>query len=166
MLLVTKKYDDLNIGDIIRATLGNPLEAIAKAEGLAPPAIEEQVRLPTANEMVVIEELASEAARLQDEIRDLLGDRQKRLSSLKDQLKDQMLQRGLKEINLTGRPPIELSESKNRRPTKKSIVEALQSLLGEKEGKEKGEAVWNRIEPSISYSLSIPDPVGPTEDVS
>lgn len=162
--------DTYDIGDIIRASMGNPLDAIVKAT--APePAIVDQVRPATAEDLAAITATAEEAARLQDEIKATMGDRGRQLSKLKAELKDKMLKHGLRELTVNGRPPIELSESNSRKPTRKAIIKVLQDAYvlklgdkkkGEAEGKMKALNLWNAIETVTSYSVSIPDPV-PTE---
>ena len=160
--------DDYDIGDVIRATLGNPLDAVVK--GIEEPAIEEQVRAPTPNELSEIEKLATEAAGLQDELRAAVGDKQRRLKALTGQLKDQMIRHGLNDVRIAGRPPIELTTRSNRKPTQKSIVAAMQKemvakLGDEKKGKAEGKRLalnlWNSIEPTVSQNVSIPDPSPP-----
>jgi len=181
---VSNDIPDYNVGDLIRAMLGNPLDAIAKAD-IVPdqsvPAqqaraeasceqIAEQVRPPTQEEQAEIEALAESAAQLQDEIKALMGDRSKKMRALKDQLKDRFLRHGLKEVTIAGRPPIELTESKNRKPTRKAIIEVMQKTMiaqlgdekeGKKQGKMKALNLWNAIEQTTSNSISIPDPSPP-----
>lgn len=170
--------DDYDIGDVIRAALGNPLDAIAQA---SEPAIEEQVSSPTSNEQAEIEALAMEAAQLQDELRAAIGDKQSRLRGLTGRLKDQMLKHGMRSVIVAGRPPIELVERSNRKPTRKAIIDVLQNeelkqLTDEQskdpkvrqkamdQGKTKALNLWNKIEPTISQSITIPEPTPPEVD--
>lgn len=170
--------DDFSIGDVIRAAIGSPLDAIVKADELA---IEEQVRAPTDNELAELQKLASQAAELQDELRAAIGDKQQRLKILTSRLKDEMMSHGMKDITIAGRPPIELTERKNRKPTQKAIVAAMQEeerkkltadQLEDPKEKKKAEAagraralhLWNSIEPTVSQSISIPDPSPPEVD--
>lgn len=164
---MTEELDpgDYNIGDLVRVAFGmNPLDALAKAD--TEPAIEEQVRKPTDNELAEIEQIATDAAELQDALKEAVGDKQQRLRSLRNQLKDRMLRHGLKEIEIDGRPPIELTESSSRKPTRKAIISVLQKQLGAKEGKMKALNLWNAIEPTTSHSVKIPDPVPADEPES
>lgn len=154
----------------------NPLDAMARSDIASEPAIDEQVRDPNEEELDRIRELASSAAQLQDEIKQVMGDRAARLSSMKKQLKEELLRFGLQEVRIAGRAPIELTTSNNRKATRKSIIETMQKLLvsqlgenapeeavaeAEKEGKKRALNLWNNIERTTSYSLSIPDPAPP-----
>lgn len=167
---------DYDIGDILRAALGCPLDAVVQAT--SEPAIEEQVRPPTKEELAEITELAEKAARLQDEVRELVGDKNRELSALKKQLKQKFLDHGMEELQIAGRPPIELTTSNARKANRKTIVAAYQKreleLLtdeqrrdpkakkkAEAEGKRKGLNLWNTIDMTTSHSLSIPDPSPP-----
>ena len=151
----------LDIGDIVRATFGLPEVALA---GI-PETIEEQVRPPTQEEELEIEKLAQSAATLQDEIKELLGDKAGRVQKMRAELKDRMLRHGLTEVTIAGRPPIELTSSNSRKPTRKAIMTVLQKAyvekLGEKEGMKEGTMkalnLWNAIEQTTSYSVKIPD---------
>ncbi len=172
--------DEFSIGDIIRAACINPLDAIVRADGLEGPAIDEQVRAPTDNELAELEQIAFDAARVQDELRAAVGDLDKKLRGLRDQLKERLLRHGLKEVVIAGRPPIELTESNSRKPTRKSIIEVLEaaevskivnpSPKALKEAKAKGKMkalnLWNAIPQSTSYGISIPDPTPPEVDSS
>lgn len=156
--------EDWDLGDILRASLGHPLDALA-----AIPAVDQQVRAATPNELAAIEVVAEKAARLQDEIKAAVGEKGGELRKLKDQLKQSLLQHGLKELTIAGRPPIELSETKNRKPTRKAIVATMQDALvdelgeveAKKEGKIRAFKLWASIKPTIGHSLSIPDPSPP-----
>lgn len=163
---------DLSIGDIIRATLGNPLDALAKADTLPaiPEQLEQQIRPPTPNELAVIESLAEKAAKLKDEISAAMGTKGSDLRKLTAELKDKMLSHGMKEVVIAGRPPIELTEKLTRKNTRKALVAAYQKVMieklgdekkGMKEGKMKGLNMWNKIDQSIGHTLSIPDPSPP-----
>jgi len=171
--------DTYDIGDIIRAALGNALDALARADIVTEPAIVDQVRPPTDEELAAITATAESAAQLQDEIKTVMGDRGRQLSKLKAELKDRMLKHGLRELTVSGRPPIELNESNSRKPTRKAIIATFQDSelkklteeqrrdsklkkKAEADGKMRGLNLWNAIETSTSYSVSIPDPV-PTE---
>lgn len=156
--------EDAHIGDIIRAAFGNPVDAIAAAVAREE-AVAAQVRPPTDNERAAIEKLATETAALQDEIAELLGDRGKRLSSMKKDLTGRMIAHGLKEIVISGRPAIELTQTRSRKGTRKAIVAALIEKLGEKEGKMKGANLWNAIKFVEGHKLSIPSPVPESGDV-
>jgi len=156
-----------DMGDLIRAMLGNPLDALARADIVSDV---EPARPPSAGELAAIQDLAENAARLQDEIQAAVGDKGGELRKLKSQLKDQMLRHGLRDVSIAGRPPIELTESSSRKPTRKAIVSAMQKAMikqlgdeekGMKEGKMKALNLWNLIEPSKTNSLSIPDPSPP-----
>ena len=161
-----------NIGDVIRTTLGKP----AKSD--APEELASQVRPPTSEEMAEIENIATEAARLQDELRAVDDDRPARLRKLVGELKIRMLAHGLTDVVISGRPPIELGTTNNRKPTRKGIIAAFQDLELEKlteeqrrdtklvkeaesKGKQNGLNFWNRIEPTTSHSVKIPDPTPP-----
>jgi hypothetical protein len=166
MWCVTENYD---IGDLIRANMGNALDAIVKAIDQAPAidgdeSVEEQVRPATDDELADIEALAMEAAEVQDEIKAAVGDKGAKLKILKAQLKDRMLQHGLKEVVIAGRPPIELEERRSRKPTRKLIIAAMQKEHGDAEGKKKALKLWNSIEYSTTQSVSIPDPTPPSEE--
>jgi len=174
---------DYNIGDLVRVAFADkPLDALAKAD-IAPsePAIEEQVRKPTDNEQAEIEKLATEAAELQDELKAATGDKGSRLKSLRNQLKEKMLQHGLTEVNINGRPPIELATSQSRKASRKSIVAVLEDAEAKKltkeqqrdpkvlkkaksEGKKKALNLWNTIPYTVSQSIKIPDPAPPEVD--
>lgn len=158
-----RKKTELDIGDVLRAALGNPLDAMVKAVESEPAkeSLAEQAKAPTPLVLENLEKVATAAAELQDEIKGLVGEKQKQLNQLKGILKEQMLNHGLKQVTISGRPPIELTESVSRKPTRKGIIEILQKELGEKEGKAKGMSLWNQLEPTTSYSLSIPDPNPP-----
>lgn len=159
---MTDNTPDYDMGDLIRAMVGNPLDAIAKAD-TAPdkkdpePAITEQAQDPSPAEMKELVELATSAAELQDEIKSLLGDRSKRLSAIKKQLKHQMQNFALNEVQIAGRGPIELTSSSSRKGTLKAITLAMQDQHGEVEGKKLAKELWGRIDPTVSWSLSIPD---------
>jgi len=165
---------NFTIGDLIRATFGNPLDALAKAD-TAPDQIEEQVRPPDQAEMAAIEEVARNAAQLQDEIKELIGDRNTRMRALRAELKENLLRFGMKEIVINGRPPIELTESSSRKPTRKAIVTVMEESCVKKltdeqrrdpkqlkaakaDGKMKALNLWNAIPTSTSIGVSIPDP--------
>lgn len=170
---------DLNIGDIVRVAFSGPertLDNLVAAD--TEPAIEEQIRPPTDNEKAEIEELARQAAELQDKLKEVQGDMPGELRSLKDQLKEKMLRHGMKEINIHGRGPIELTESSSRKGTRKSIIDVMERKSVEQlteeqrrdpkqlksakaDGKKKALNLWNAIEPTVSQSLKIPDPAPP-----
>jgi len=160
--------DQLNhdIGDLIRQLSFSPAKSAPPAEE---PAIQDQVRDPTEQELADLRTLAVEAAALQDELKALVGDRDRRLRALRDQLKGEFLRFGLTRLDIAGRGPIELTCSNSRKPTRKSLVEAAQRLLvaqmgeekraeAEAEGKKRVTNLWNAIEPTPSYGISIPDP--------
>jgi hypothetical protein len=147
---------------------------MAKAD-TAPDQIEEQVRPPDQAELAAIEAIAQNAAQLQDEIRERMGDRAQRLKALKAELKGKLLQHGLKEITINGRPPIELTESNSRKPTRKAIIGVMEEACAKKltdeerrepkklkaakaEGKMKALNLWNAIPYATSTSVKIPDP--------
>jgi hypothetical protein len=163
---------ELHIGDVIRAAFGNPVDAIAAAVARED-AIAEQVRPPTDNEKAAIEKIAAEAAALQDEIADLMGDRGSRLSALRKDLTGKMIRHGLKELKIAGRPAIELANTSSRKPTRKAIVAALQKAyvekLGEKDGMKEGKlkafALWNSLAPTPGVKLTIPAPVPESDEV-
>lgn len=153
--------NDYDMGDIIRGLLGNPLDAVAKA---TEPAISEQIVDASIDELKDLTALAEKAAKAQDELKSIIGTKQKDLRNLKNELKDRMLKHGLNDLRIAGRPPIEITESSSRKPTRKAIIEAMIKALGdEKEGKMKALNLWNMIEPTTSQSLKIPDasPVEP-----
>ena len=172
-----------DIGDIVRvAFTDKPLDALAKAD-IVPdaPAIAEQVRKPTPNELAAIEKIADDAARVQDELKAATGTKAADLRNLKAQLKDQMIRFGMNEITINGRPPIELTSSNSRKPTRKSIVDILEEAAvkklteeqrrdakqvkkAQKEGKTKALNLWNMIPQSTSQSIRIPDPSPPEVD--
>ena len=83
---------------------------------------------------------------------------------MKSELKDRMIQHGLKEVSIDGRPPIELTERSSRKPTRKAIIKAMQDEHGDADGKKKALKLWNSIEPAISHGLTIPDPSPPELD--
>jgi hypothetical protein len=154
--------ENYDIGDLIRAAhLGSP-DVLARSdtalEGLI---IAEQVRPPNPKELEEIQELASQAAQIQDYIKEALGNKSRELRNLKAQLKDRLLRHGLSELSIPGRPPIELTSSNGRRATRKSLIAVLQKEFGDKEGKMKALNLWNKIEPTVSHSISIPDPSPP-----
>ena len=166
-----------DIGDIIRGSLGNPLDAIIKA-ALPGPAIADQVRPPTTDEMRGIEEVAEKAAQLQDELSEL-SPKFGELKRLKTELKAQMMKHDLREVVIAGRPPIELNESNSRKPTRAAIVAVMQEAevkklteeqrrdpklkkKAEADGKMRALNLWNAMPQSTSYSVSIPAPA-PTE---
>lgn len=139
----------------------------------------DQVRPPTSDEMKEIEELCAKAAQLQDELSAVKDERPARLKKLRDEIKVRMLKHGLRDVTIAGRPPIELAESNNRKPTRKAIVAAMQTAEMKKlteeqrrdpKAKKKAEAdgkmralnLWNSIEPTTSYSVKIPAPA-PTD---
>lgn len=158
---------DYNIGDIVRVAFTDKsatLDNLAKADIVSEPAIDQQVRKPTDNEQAEIEKIATEAAELQDELKKVVGDKQRRLKSLRDQLKEKMIHHGLNEVTISGRPPIELASSSSRKPTRKAIISVLQEQLGKKEGKMKALNLWNAIEPTTSQKITIPDPAPPEMD--
>ena len=156
-----------DLGDIIRLSLGPP-EAVLNAMA-AIPETPEEVAPPSDNEMAEIEKLATDAAALQDFIKEAIGSKSGDLRKLKAQLKERLIHFGLKEVTIAGRPPIELNESKTRKPTRKAIVSVMQKQLVEelgeteakKEGKLRAFKLWASIEQSTSQSLSIPDPSPP-----
>ena len=165
---------NFSIGDLVRATWGNPLDALAKAD-TAPDQIEEQVRPPDQAELAAIEAIAQNAAQLQDEIRERMGDRGQRLKALRAELKGKLLQFGMTEITIPGRPAIELTESNSRKPTRKAIIAVMEEASVKKltdeqrrdpkqlkkakaDGKMKALNLWNTIPYSVSQSIKIPDP--------
>jgi hypothetical protein len=156
--------EDYHIGDIVRSVFGNPVDAIVAAV-VREEAIAEQVRPPTANEQAAMEAVASKAAALQDEIAELIGDRAKRLKALRAELTGKMIQHGIKELKIAGRPAIELTATRSRKANKKTITAALVKKLGEKEGKMKAANLWNAIEWKNGHSLSIPQPAPDMDDV-
>ncbi len=130
----------------------NPCDAIAKALE-DEPAIEEQDSEPSSDDLEELEKLAMDAARLQDELKEIQGDRPTRLRNLKKQVLEKMLKHGLRELKLPDRPAIEVVTRNNRKPTKKAITGVL--------GKAEADKLWSSIEPTTSNSLEIPDPVPP-----
>lgn len=126
--------------------------------------------------MQEIEELCSQAAQLQDELKAKEpDDRPARLKKLRAEIKDRMLKHGLRDVTIAGRPPIELAESNSRKPTRKAIIavyekDAISKLTEEErrdpkakkkamqEGKRLALNLWNSIEPTTSHSVKIPDP--------
>jgi hypothetical protein len=174
---------DYSIGDLIRvAFVDKPLDALAKAD-ISPdePAIEDQVRVPTDNEKAEIEEIAMKAAELHDELKAAMGNKPQRLKSLRAQLKEKMIRHGLTEVNINGRPPIELTSSSSRKASRKSIIGVLEAAAvsklteeqrrdskqlkkAQKEGKTKALNLWNAIPMTPSQSVKIPDPTPPEVD--
>jgi hypothetical protein len=152
--------DDYDIGDLIRAAHLGVRSDIVPEECI----IAEQVRAPNSEELVGIQELAIQAALIQDYIKDVIGNKSRELRNIKAQLKDRLLRHGLSELSIPGRPPIELTSSNSRKLTRKSLIVILQKEFGDKEGKMKALNLWNKIEPTVSYSLSIPDPSPPEID--
>jgi len=176
---MTEDPGDYDIGDIVRVAftdnekvLDNIVAADTKPDE---PAIEEQVRKPTDNELAEIEQLARRAAEIQDKLKEVQGDMPGELRKLKDQLKDSMMRHGLTDVSVSGRPPIELTSSSNRKPTRKAIISVLEEAAvkqltdeqrrdpkqlkkAKTEGKTKALNLWNAIEPTTSYSVKIPDP--------
>lgn len=164
------------MGDIIRAMLGNPLDAMAKADIVADePAIAEQVKTLDDEGLKALVELAEKAAQKQDELKAAIGDKQGELKKLKGELKESMLKYGLKELRIAGRPPIELTEKSSRKANRKNIISTMQEAFvkkltdeerrdskkvkeAEAEGKMKALNLWNAIPQTPSQSLSIPDP--------
>lgn len=168
-----------DIGDIVRVAFGKPLDALAKAD-IKPdePAIEVQVRPPTDNELAEIEKLAGDAAEIHDKLKAAVGDMPGKLKNLRDQLKDKMIRHGMSEVNIDGRPPIELTSSNSRKPTRKAIIGVLEEAAVKKlteeqrrdpkqlkaakrEGKTKALNLWNSIEYTTTQSVKIPDPAPP-----
>jgi len=174
-----------NIGDIVRVAFGDsPLDALAKAD-IVPddPAIEQQVRAPTDNELAEIEALAMKAAAIQDKLKGAQGTMPGDLSKLRDQLKEKLMQHGMTEVVIHGRPPIELTASNSRKPTRKAIVAILEDAAAKKltdgerrddrkvkqakmEGKTKALNLWNMIPQVTSFSVKIPDPAPIEEEDS
>jgi|3_EtaG_2_1085321.scaffolds.fasta_scaffold00329_5 hypothetical protein len=153
---------DYDIGDLIRAACLGPLDALARADTIPDgAAIEEQVRPANSQELAEIEELASQAAQIQDFIKSTIGSKSQELRKLKAQLKERLLKHGMSEVNIDGRPPIELTTSSSRKGTRKSIITVLQKEFGDKDGKMKALNLWNKIDPTTSHSISIPDPSPP-----
>jgi len=151
------------MGDLIRAIHMNPCDAMARADIVGEgPAIEEQDRSPTPNELAEIEKLAEDAARIQDELRAIKDDRPTKLKKLKAELLGRMLKHGMRELKIYGRPAIEVSSSRSTKPTRKSIIETLQRMHGdEKKGRKEAIKIWNAIEVTVSNSLKIPEPSPP-----
>ena len=162
----------LNIGDMIRVAFGNPIDAMVTAL-VREDAEAEQVRPPTDNERAEIEKVAMEAAALQDELA-AHNDKFAKLRALKKDLTGRMIQHGLKELTIEGRPAIELTDTNSRKPTRKAIVAAMQKAYiaklgdekkGMKEGKLKAFALWNSIEATAGHKLTIPAPAPEVDDV-
>ncbi len=158
---------EINIGDVIRVAFGNPLDAIAAAlkRQEEEEAITEQVRPATQEEQAAMEKVADEAASLQDELAALVGDKQTKLKDLRKDLTGRMLKHGLKELKIAGRPAIELTTTRSRKATRKSIVAAMVAKLGEKEGKMKGTNLWNAIAFTDGVKLTIPSPLPESGDI-
>lgn len=170
---------DFNIGDIVRvAFTDKPLDALAKADIVEDEPATEQVREPTSNELAALEKLAQEAAELQDKLKEATGTMPGELKKLKAQVKLTMLKHGMKELTISGRPAIELTESSSRKASRKSIIAVLETAAvkkltdeqrrdakqlkaAQKEGKTKALNLWNAIEPTVSQSLKIPEPSPP-----
>ena len=176
--------DDLDpgvydIGDLVRVAFGQPLDALAQADiPPAAPAIEVQDRPPSDNELAVIEKLAADAAELQDKLKVAAGSMAADLKKLKAQLKEKMIRHGMSEVNINGRPPIELTSSNSRKPTRKAIIGVLEDAsvkkltdeqrgdpkqlkAAKREGKTKALNLWNAIDYTTSQSVKIPDPSPP-----
>lgn len=159
---------EINIGDVIRVAFGNPLDAIAaalKRQEEEEEALAEQVRPATQVEQAAMEKVATETASLQDELSALVGDKQTRLKNLRKDLTGRMIKHGLKELKIAGRPAIELTTTRSRKGTRKSIVAAMVAKLGEKEGKMKGTNLWNAIAFTDGVKLTIPAPLPESGDV-
>jgi hypothetical protein len=169
-----------DIGDIVRvAFTDKPLDALAKAD-IVPdePAIALQVRPPTDNELAVIEKIALDAAELQDKLKEAAGSLASDLKKLKDQLKEKMIRHGMTEVNISGRPPIELASSRSRKASRKAIIGVLETAAekklteeerrdpkqvkrAKKEGKTEALNLWNAIDYTTTQSVKIPDPSPP-----
>jgi len=152
-----KNPADINMGDLIQSVF---LPDGKKEE----PAIDEQDRAPSPNELAALEKLAEEAAQLQDELKQKEKDeRPAKLKALKAELLGKMLSHGLKELKIFGRPTIEVVTTNSRKPTRKAIIATMEKMDKE-HGKENAIKIWNMIPMTPSTSLSIPDPSPPEED--
>lgn len=138
--------------------MGDLIRSLSLSSGQTKDVVESDATVPpTEEELAAIEELAEKAAHLQDELRAAVGTKQRELKALKSQLKDRLLHHGLDEVNIAGRPPIELSVTKSRKPTRKNIT-AVMVEVDPENGKKRALNLWNKIPQTKSHSISIPDP--------
>lgn len=162
-----KQPINVDMADLINVIFMNPLDAVVK--GIADDdeeAIQRQIRPATPEEMADIESLAQRAALLQDEIKGLLGNKPRELAALKEQLLERMLNHGLPEVYVPGRPAIEVVVRNERKGSKKSLIAArTKELAGDKaKATEEITRLWNAIPQVPKESLSIPDPTPPEID--
>lgn len=163
--MTDKNPRNFKMDDLIRSVFMNPCDAMAHADIVDEPAIEEQARAPSPNELADLEKLAEAAARLQDDIKANPDDRSKQLKVLKDELLDKMLTFKLNSLEIPGRPAIEVTTSRSTKANRKNLIATMQELLGdEKKGKTEALRIWDRLPMPESHSLKIPDPSPPEVD--
>ena len=149
---------DINMGDLIRSVFLNPCDAIARVEE---PAICEQVKAPTEEELAEMEKLAEAAAQLQDEISQTPKDpRPGQLKALKGELLNRLLRHGMKELDIHGRPSIEVVTTSARKINRKVLMDTM-GRLDPENGKNNAVKIWNAIPMTPSDKLVIPDPSPP-----
>lgn len=149
----------VDIADIISAIFARPADPPQDDDAEA---VQRQIRPATPNEMADIEALAMRTALLQDEVRALMGKKAQELRNLQQQLLDRMLNHGIPELHIAGRPAIEVVLRKERRASKKSITAALTKELGDpKKAAAEATKLWNSIPQVDKESLVIPDVAQP-----
>jgi hypothetical protein len=151
------------MGDLINSIFKNPVDAITEAvvREEEEERIAEQLRPATDNELAEIETIAEAAAKLQDELKaEPVDERPKQLKALKAELLARLLKHGMKELNIPGRPAIEVVVTNNRKPTRKAIIATMEKA-DPKEGRKKAIQLWNSIEPTTSEKVVIPEPSPP-----
>lgn len=145
--------EPVSLGDIVTAMFARPSNPKAEDDepsdsSSPPPAEARQITPATPEQLVAIKELAASAADLFDEIEELVGSKAVELGAKKQALRELMLAHGMKEIEVPGRPPVELNTKRDKKPTKKAITAIL--------GPEKGAELWAKLPAEPSHYVTIP----------
>jgi len=153
---------NISIGSIASLLISAPVFEPDAEDDLPPaqsdPKPKRQITPPSNEELAELQELAAEVGELADEIATRVGSLGHELQAKKKQLLTKLLQHGLSEVRVEGRPVMKVTTDKRKDTSKKTITAVF--------GASEGSSIWNRIPYKESEGLSVPtrdQGDGPTE---
>jgi hypothetical protein len=146
---------EVSIADLIGAVFKPaPKKAEEPSEAIsAAPKAARQITAASPEKLAQIKELAEQTCELYDKIQELVGSLTVELGVKKKELLEDMLNHGLKQVEVSGRPPVELTIKNDKKPNKKNIIAVL--------GVDEGNKLWQALPTGSSEYLSIPPKTPP-----